>query len=182
MRRTSARVRSRSSRSSRSGSVSQPISALPYTSGISRSSYGRAGGRSSRGSSELEQDQPRHRHPLGRLERQQAAHPVPDDHDPGPESLERRDDILRVGVERERRGIGRLRPVVVAQVERVALPAARREVAEVALPEPRAGELAVDEQQWLAARAPLGQPRLDVDAPLVQLDLVLADGTAVGWR
>ena len=108
--------------------------------------------------------------------------PWPTTTTPGREPLERRDDVLGVGVERERRRVGGLRPVVVAQVEGVALPAARREVAEVALPEPRAGQLAVDEQQRLAARAPLGQPRLDVDAALVELDLVLADRTAVGRR
>ena len=111
-----------------------------------------------------EQDQPGDRHPFGRLEREQAAHPVADHDDPGAEPLERRDDVLRVGVERERRRVRGLRPEMVAQVERVALPAAGGEVAEVALPQPRAGELAMDEQERLATRAPLGQPRLDVDA------------------
>src|SRR4029079_4537580 len=98
-----------------------------------------------------------------------------DDHDARREPLEGRDDILGVGVERERRRVRGLRPVVIAQVERVTLPAACCEVAEVALPQPRAGQLAVDEQEWLASRAPFGQPRLDIDPALIELDLVLAD-------
>ena len=120
------RVRSRSSRCSLSGSVSQPISDWPYSSGISRSSCGRAGTRRSPGSSALEQDEPRDRHPLGGLEREQAAHPVPDGDDARPEALERADDVLDVRVERERRRVRRLAPEVVAEVEGVALPAARR--------------------------------------------------------
>jgi hypothetical protein len=72
--------------------------------------------------------------------------------------------------------------VVVLEVECVALPAAPGEVAEIALPEPRPGELAVDEQQRLAARPALGQPRLDVHAAVVQLDLVLAHRAAVRRR
>ncbi len=111
-----------------------------------------------------EQHQAGDRHPFGGLEREQAAHPVTDHDDAGAEPLEGADDVLGVGVERQRRRIGGLRPEVVAQVEGVALPAARGEVAEVALPDPRTGQLAVDEQQRLAARPPLGQPRLDVDA------------------
>ena len=73
----------------------------------------------------------------------------------GPEPVERRDDVLDVRVEREGRRVGRQRPVVVAQVDRVAFPAAPREVAEEPLPDPRAGELAVDEQQRLAPRPSL---------------------------
>ena len=115
---------------------------------------------------------------LGGLEREQAAHPVADHDDARAEPLDRRDDVVGVGVERERRRIGGLRPEVVAQVERVALPAAPGEVAEVALPEPRPGELAVEEQERPAARSALGQPRLDVQAALDELDLVLADGPA----
>ena len=72
--------------------------------------------------------------------------------------------------------------MVVLEVEGVALPAATGEVAEVALPEPRAGQLAVDEQQRLPSRTALGQPRLDVHAAVVQLDLVLAHRAAVRGR
>jgi hypothetical protein len=107
---------------------------------------------------------------------------VADDDGRRPEPVQGRHDVLDVRVERE---LGRVRgrgPVVVAQVDRVALPAATREVAEVAFPQPRAGELAVDEEQWLAARAPLRQPGLDVDAAVVQLDLVLAHRPAVDRR
>jgi hypothetical protein len=68
---------------------------------------------------------------------------------------------------------------VVAQVEGVTLPAAAGEVVEVPLPDPRAAELAVDEQDRLAPRPPLGQPRFDVQAAVDDLDLVLADWT--GW-
>ncbi len=46
------------------------------------------------------------------------------------------DRVLGVGVEVELGKIGRLGPVVAAQVERVAFPAAWREVAQVALPQP----------------------------------------------
>ena len=74
------------------------------------------------------------------------------------------DDVIDVGVEVELGEIGRLGPVVAAQVERVALPAARREVAQEALPQPRTAELAVEHVQRLATRAALGQPRLDVQA------------------
>jgi hypothetical protein len=40
----------------------------------------------------------------------------------------------------------------------------------------------VDEQQGLPARAALRQPRLDVHAAIVQLDLVLAHRSAVRRR
>ena len=129
-----------------------------------------------------DEDDARDRHPLGGLEREQPAHPVADDDGRRAEPLERRDDVLGVRVEREVGRVRGLRPVVVAQVQRVAFPAAAGEVAEVALPHPRAGQLAVDEQQRLAPRAPLGQPRLDVEAAIVQLDLVLADRPAVDRR
>src|SRR6185503_6858193 len=73
--------------------------------------------------------------------------------------------------------------MVVAQVEGVALPAASREVPEVALPGPRSGELAVDEQERLPPRSTLGQPRLHVDPALIELDLVLSNRPAVGgWH
>ena len=99
----------------------------------------------------------------------------------GPEPLHRRADVVDERLERELGRVGGLAPVVVPKVEGVALPAAPGEVAEEALPGPRPAELAVDEQQRLPARSALGQPRLDVQAALVQLDLVLADGPA-GWR
>ena len=105
-----------------------------------------------------------------------------DGDDVGPEPLHRRDDVLGVGLEVERGRVRGLRPVVVAEVEGVALPAAAGEVAEVALPDPGAAELAVDEQERLAARAPLRQPGLDVQAALGELDLVLADGPAARAR
>ncbi len=60
----------------------------------------------------------------------------------------------------------------------MALPATRREVVQPALPDPRSAEFAVHEQEGLPARPALGQPRLDVQAPLGQLDLVLADRAA----
>ena len=81
--------------------------------------------------------------------------PWPIDDDARAEPLDRRDDVVGVGVERQAGRVGGLRPEVVAQVERVALPAAAGEVAEEALPEPRSGELAVDEQQRPAARSAL---------------------------
>ncbi len=62
------------------------------------------------------------------------------------------------------------------------LPTAPGEVPEIPLPQPGAGELAMDEQQRLASRAPLRQPRFDVEPAVEQLDLVLADGPAVGGR
>src|SRR5690242_3050975 len=71
---------------------------------------------------------------------------------------------------------------MVAQVEGMALPAARREVAEVALPDPRPGQLAVEEEQRLATGPSFGQPGLDVQAAGVELDLVLANGPAVLGR
>ena len=94
------------------------------------------------------------------------------------EAVQRGDHVLGVGLDVERGRVRRLRPEVVAQVEGVALPAAAGEVVEVALPDPRPAQLAVDEQDRLAPRAALGQPRLHVQAALGELDLVLADGTA----
>src|SRR5436190_1573171 len=70
---------------------------------------------------------------------------------------------------------------MVAQVEGVALPATGREIAEIPLPGPRSGELAVEEQQRLPARAPLGQPRFDVEPSIEELDFVLPD-RAPAWR
>jgi hypothetical protein len=107
---------------------------------------------------------------------------VADDDDPGAEPLDGRDDIVGVRVERERRRVGRLGPEVVAQVEGMPLPAATGEVAEVALPQPRAGQLAVEEQERSPAGPSLGQPRLDVQSALGELDLVLADGSTAGGR
>ena len=182
MRRTSASVRSRWSRSSFSGSVSQPITDAAVDLGDLAQLV--RPGRRAQVARQLgaDEDEPDDRHPLGRLEREQAAHPVADDDRRRAEPLERGDDVLGVGVERELGRVRGLRPEVVAQVEGVALPAAPGEVAEVALPQPRAGQLAVDEQQRLAPRAPLGQPRLDVEAAIVELDLVLADRPAVDRR
>ena len=128
------------------------------------------------------EDEPADRHLLGGLERQQAAQPVADHDGRRAEPVDRRDDVVDV---RRRTSARAGRPSATSsgsEVEGVALPAARREVAEVPLPEPRAGELAVDEQQRLATRSTLGQPRLDVQAAVVELDLVLADGPAVGGR
>ena len=79
-----------------------------------------------------------HGRPLDRLEHQQTAHPVADRHRGGPEALHRGDHVLGVGLDVERGRVRRLRPVVVAQVERVALPAAAGEVVQVALPDPGA--------------------------------------------
>src|SRR4029453_9158603 len=58
-------------------------------------------------------------------------------------------------------------------------PARRGEEVEHPPQPPRAGELPVDEHQRLAPRTPLRQPRLDIDAAVVELDLVLADRPAV---
>ena len=101
IRRTSARVRSRcvAQQASRGASPSRS----PTRRRRRGSRAARAGGpatRSSRGSSGAEQDEAGDRHPLGRLEREQAAHPVADDDDARAEPLERRDDVLGVGVER----------------------------------------------------------------------------------
>src|SRR5207247_7444061 len=74
--------------------------------------------------------------------------------------------------------VGGLRPVMGAQVERMALPAARREVAEEPFPDPRSRELAMDEQKRLPSGAALRKPALDVQASVVELDLVLADRPA----
>ena len=174
MRSTSSIVRSRSSRWSRSGSVSQPTSERPYASGMSRSSCGRTGSRRSRGGSGLIRIDGGDRHAFGGLQHEQATQAVADRHGVRSEAVHRRDDVLGVGLERELARIRGRRPVVVAQVERVALPAAAREVAEVALPDPRATELAVDQQQRFPPRSTLGQPRLDVQPTIVELDLVLA--------
>ena len=74
-----------------------------------------------------------------------------------------------------------LAPVVAAQVQRVALPATRREVAQEAMPLPRAAQLPVEQVERLAARTAFGQPRLDVQAAFADDALVLADGP-VGAR
>ena len=103
---------------------------------------------------------------LDRLEHQEAAQAVADGHRRRAQPLEGRDHVLRVRLDVEGGRVGRLGPVVVAQVEGVALPAAAREVVQVALPDPGAAQLAVDEQERLPARAPLGQPGFDVEAPL----------------
>ena len=139
-------------------------------------------GRADRGRSlGVEQHEAGHADALGgRLEDQEPAHAVADRHGVGPDPLEPGRDVVEVGLEREPLGVRRPAPVVVAEVEGVALPAAPGEVAEPALPEPRAGQLAVDVEERSAARASLGQPALDVDAALLDLDLVLADGTASG--
>jgi hypothetical protein len=107
---------------------------------------------------------------------------VADRHGRRAEAGERGDHVVDVDVERQLVRVGRAGPVVVLEVQGVAFPTARREVAEVALPQPRPGELAVDEQERLAARPPFRQPRLDVQAAVVELDLVLADRTPVGAR
>src|SRR5204862_853508 len=99
-----------------------------------------------------------------------------------PEPDQAGDDILDIRIEGQLRRIDRPRPEVVLEVEGVSLPAARSEVAEEPLPEPRAGQLSVHEQEWLASRASLRQPRFDVDAAIVELDLVLADRPAVRRR
>ena len=135
-----------------------------------------------RGELRCHEDEAADRGSLGRLENEEAAQAVADRDGRRAQAVERRDDVLDVHVERQLRRVGRPRPMMVLEVERVALPAARREVPEIPLPEPRPGELAVDEQQRLAARPPFGQPRLDVQAPVVELDLVLADRPAVRGR
>ena len=117
---------------------------------------------------------------LDGLEDKESAETVADGHGRGTESLQGRDHVLRVRLDVEGCRVRRLRPVVVAQVEGMALPATAREVVQVALPDPGATELAVDEQERLPARPSLGQPRLDVEAPLRELDLVLADGPTAG--
>ena len=124
----------------------------------------------------VEQHEARHADPFGRrLEDQEAAHPVADRHGVRADALEPGRHVVEVRLEGEALGIGRPAPEVVAEVERVALPAAPGEVAQPALPEPRSGQLAVDVEERAAARAPLREPALDVDAALLDLDLVLAD-------
>jgi hypothetical protein len=105
-----------------------------------------------------------------------------DNDDPGAEPPHGCRDVLDVRRERQLRGVGGLAPEVVSKVDRVAFPAAPGEVAEEALPEPRPAQLAVDEEQRLAPRTTLRQPRLDVDAAIGQLDLVLAHRPALGRR
>ncbi len=131
----------------------------------------------------VEQHEARHADPFRRgLEDQEAAHPVADRHGVRADALEPGRHVVEVRLEGEALGIGRAAPEVVAEVERVALPAAPGEVAQPALPEPRSGKLAVDVEERAAARAPLRQPALDVDAALLDLDLVLADRPAAGRR
>ena len=117
---------------------------------------------------------------LGRLERQQPAHAVADHHRLASQRLEPGDHVVHVGVEVELLEIVHIGPEVAAQVERVALPAALREVLQVALPQPRAAQLAVDEEERPPPRSALGQPRLDVEAALLDDDLVLAHRPVVG--
>lgn len=100
----------------------------------------------------------------------------------GAQPVQRGDHVLGVGLDVEGGRVRRLRPVVVSEVEGVPLPAAAREVMQVALPDPRPAELAVDEQERLAAGAALRQPGLHVQAAIDELDLVLADGAASGSR
>ena len=75
----------------------------------------------------------------------------------------------------------RVGPEMRAQVEGVPFPAALREVAEIALPEPGAAELTVQQVQRTSPRAALRQPRLDVQATILDADLALAPGPA-RWR
>ena len=65
------------------------------------------------------------------------------------EPLDRRDDVLDVRVEVEVAGSAVCDQKWLRRLSGVALPAAAGEVAEVALPDPRAAELAVDEQTGL---------------------------------
>ena len=88
--------------------------------------------------------------------------------------------IADVGREVERLVVGRVRPVVAAQVHGMSLPAALREVLLVAMPDPGARQLTVDEEERLAAGPSFRQPRLDVDAAIEQVDLVLAHGPGAG--
>ncbi len=60
----------------------------------------------------------------------------------------------------------------------MSFPAAPGEVPEVSLPEPRTRELAVNEQERLPAGATLGEPGLDVQAAVEELDLVFANWPA----
>ena len=98
-----------------------------------------------------DEDQAADRGLLSRLQGEKAAEPVTDDDRRLPEPDQARDDILDIGLERELGGIDRPRPEVVLEIEGVPLPAARGEVAEEPLPEPRAGQLTVHEQEWLAS-------------------------------
>ena len=95
---------------------------------------------------------------LGEPQGEQAAHAVADDDRGAVERVVPRDRVVDVRLEvelLERRG---LRPEVGAQVERVPLPAALREVAQVALPQPRAAQLAVQVVLRPASRPALRQP------------------------
>ena len=100
MRKTSPSDRSRWSRWSFSGSVAQPTNDRPKTGGhlaqlvrAGRNPTGLAA------SSDEIRTIPRDRHAFGGLERQQSSHRVADDHGRGAEPLERRYDILGVGLE-----------------------------------------------------------------------------------
>jgi hypothetical protein len=59
-----------------------------------------------------------------------------DDHRRATQGVQPGDRVVDVGVQVERLEVGGVRPEVRPQVERVTLPAALREVLEVALPDP----------------------------------------------
>ena len=111
---------------------------------------------------------------LRELERQQATQAVPDDHRRAPERIEAGDRIVEVGVQVERLEVGAVGPEMRAQVEGVALPATLGEVLQIALPDPRSGQLAVQQVQRPPPGAALGEPALDIEATLLDDDLVLA--------
>ena len=116
--------------------------------------------------------------PLRQLECQQAAQAVADDHRGATQGVEAGDRVVDIRVQVEHLEVGRVRPEMSPQVEGVPLPAALREVLEVALPDPRATQLAVEQVQRSATGAALRQPALDVQPALLDDDLVLAHRSA----
>ena len=121
-------------------------------------------GRMGSGSAGLSSTRPATSRRSASLMRQQAAHAVADDDRRPAQRVVPGDGIVDVAVEVELLEVGRVGPEVRPQVEGVPLPAALREVLEVALPDPRAAQLAVEQVQRPATRASLGQPALDVQA------------------
>ena len=93
---------------------------------------------------------------LGRLEGEQATHPVADHDHPGAEPCDDRGDILDEHLEGQLGRVRGLAPMMISQVKGMALPAPSREVAEVALPEPRTPEFPMHEQEGFAARPAFG--------------------------
>ena len=101
-----------------------------------------------------------------------------DDHGRPAQGVQAGDRIVDVAVQVERLEVGGVRPEVRPQIEGVPLPAALCEVLEVPLPDPGATQLTVEQIQRSATGPALRQPALDVQAAILDDDLVLAHGPA----